>query len=193
MTERKRDTSLKSMLVDDTKYRLALGTFIEMFSNAEIGLFFLLQHFAKVTPEIGNAVFSGARSEQIISFIRRIWQVNAPGEIERKELEEAFFHMKLINDIRNDLVHLGTDVYEGEGRIVSNWVRALTQDHINERRVSPEMLHDMSEDSLKIGAIFSKYAIPESDNSMSSYLTAAWKYIPPSGQRRSNSKAQDKD
>ncbi|HEV7165864.1 MAG TPA: hypothetical protein VGO35_10785 [Gammaproteobacteria bacterium] len=193
MTERIRDNSLESIIELDPKYHKALGQFIEAYATCEIYLYYLLQKFAKVSPQIGAAVFSGVRTEQSISFIQRIWQVEDPGENIRNELKEAMDQMKRINEARNDMVHYASDVYFGYGRIVSNETRALTPDKVREHRVSPELLAGMLQDCFRISATFAKHVNPDSYAASSEYLRHAWKYKSPSEHEASENKNRHKD
>jgi len=186
MTERIPDFSLEKIIDLDPKYHKALGQFIEAYATCEMYLYFLLQKIAGVSPEIGAAIFSGVRTEQAISFIRRIWLVQEPAKDVRKELDEAMKQLAAINDARNVMVHHASNVYFGYGRVVNNKTRANTKDNVKEYRVSPEILEGMLQDCFRISVTFLKHIHPGSYAEDSEYLKHAWRYKPTSNPQKTH-------
>ena len=136
----------------DAVYWEALGRFVEHFAMAESALFLNLGHHAKVTDDIGKALFSGTRVDGAISFIRRIVQVAPPDAETVQELDDVLAQLQAINTVRNHLVHYGTEWSNDPSRerLSSNRMVALTERHLVEHRISSEMLDDMSIDLFKI-------------------------------------------
>jgi hypothetical protein len=56
-------------------YWTALGRFVSLYSQIEFQLFLTLCHYTKTSIPIGRAVFSGAKTIEIIGHINRILEV----------------------------------------------------------------------------------------------------------------------
>jgi hypothetical protein len=137
-------------LAADPIYWQALGQFIEAFSSAETSLFLLLTVIAKIPNDIAKAVLSGVRTENLISFIKRVWEIREPVASIRSELQDVFEQMTAINKVRNNLIHNVSFLDSERGRMVSNIARALTQDRLEETRADPAFLADLTHDLRKI-------------------------------------------
>jgi hypothetical protein len=133
-------------------YWQALGEFIEAFSSAEIGLLHYLVLSAKLRHDVARALLSGVHVDQMISFARRMWQVLPPDADIAEKLSGVLEQFKIISDTRNSMVHYVSLVSSDKGRISSNLTRALTDRHIREDRVSPEIPQEMTTDVRKIRA-----------------------------------------
>jgi hypothetical protein len=177
--------------VDDPIYWQALGEFIEAFSGAEIMLLEYLRLCAKLRHNVANALLSGVHVDQMIRFIRRVWQIIPPDTDITEKLSGVLDQFKAISDTRNSVVHYVSLVSSDKGRISSNLTRALTERHIREHRVSPQILQEMTADVRKISNHLT-YAVcaladPRLDRNelMNSFpaLTASWRYRPPEDQR----------
>jgi hypothetical protein len=132
-------------------YHEALGQFIESFAMVEGFMQMLLWHYAKVSPIVGKAVFSGVRTDVASSHIRRIISVNDPGEPLRNDLDDILTQLSAINTIRNAIVHhVPLSGLPGDVRHLTNEITALTDQHRKETAVSTKMLKDMTADLLKI-------------------------------------------
>lgn len=103
-------------------YHLQVGRFIFNFSRLEVGLFKELCHIAQLETTVGKALLSGHRSETLISLIRRCYEarnMEIPPLLERV-LQRA----SLLNNVRNDLVHLTVTSSMGE-MVASNRARYM--------------------------------------------------------------------
>jgi hypothetical protein len=172
--------------VHDPAYWQALGEFIEAFSSAELGLMHYLIWCAKLRHDVGRALLSGIHVDQMINFIRRVWQIIPPDADIAEKLSGVLEQFKLISDVRNSMVHYVSLVSSDKGRISSNATRALTDRHIREHRVEPKILQEMTADVRKISNHLSYAEIatvdPRRDRSelAKSFpaLVVSWRYKP---------------
>ena len=88
-------------------YYSSLGNFIHLFALTEAMLRELLRKTAGVDKPTAMALFSGVRTEQAMSFIRRCYQ--ARKQPMPAELESAFQQLAVIANFRNDVIHYGVD------------------------------------------------------------------------------------
>ncbi len=135
----------------DPAYWAALGEFIEAFAAAEGALFNYLAFCSEVPLFIAKALFGGFHSDQLGEQVRKIWQVKEMPSGVVEELDRVLVQMKLIATVRNSVVHYYSFVTEDRGRISSNISRARTLEHVQEHRVSSEILCQMTADMFKIG------------------------------------------
>jgi hypothetical protein len=89
----------------DPTYWQALGEFIEAFSGAEIMLLQYLTSCAKLRHDVARALLSGFHVDQMISFVRRVWQVIPPDAGVAEKLAGVLEQFKIISDRRNSMVH----------------------------------------------------------------------------------------
>jgi hypothetical protein len=145
------EPSSKQAGTPDHFYYHALGQFISTFSVTEAILRIALRHFAKVNDSTGKAVFSGVRVDTAMSLINRLLEVRKPRNTQlQKDMTRIFTQLGIINGVRNDIVHYGSDVI-GEERVVSNRLVALTTARLRETPVSPDILDQMTHDLMTIG------------------------------------------
>lgn len=150
---------LRLVMNENDRYHLALGRFVEAFATAETSLHVLLWAVSATTVGVSRAIFSGTRARTAIDFIRRI------AEAERMPLgdalDDAFTRFSTINTVRDRILHYGSNSSDGIGaaRLVSNRLTAHSPNSLFELPVSPKMLHEMTEDSMKLAAIFAGTAM----------------------------------
>jgi hypothetical protein len=179
--------------VRDPDYWQALGEFIEAFASAETMLFQLLILSAKMRHDSARALLSGIHVDQMISLVRRVWQVMPLDADVTRKLSGVLEQFKIISDMRNSMVHYVSFVTRDKGRVSSNVTRALTDRHLHERRISPTIMQDMTNDIHKISDHL-VYAVSATANpkiarddlaSRFPALAASWRYKPPEDQSRS--------
>lgn len=134
------------------RYRHALGEFIHDFVWIEVCIFNLLCATARMSRPIGQALFSGARAEQLIGHIRRCY--DARNKVIEPYLDRALAQSIVLNKARNQVVHFFTiGIEDSETEVfATNQFRYLTQ-NATDIRVSPETLNDMAQDARIISAI----------------------------------------
>lgn len=131
-------------------YFEALGRFAHIFARTETVVALALWHFARTPHDIARAVFSGVRVKEATASMRRIADVQSMAADRRQELDDIISQLTSINTARNDILHFGAvDVAEGAGT-VTNALKALTDDKIQEFPISPEILAAMTADLRKI-------------------------------------------
>lgn len=171
----------------DRKYLLALGQFIDQFAKNEAMVHLLLQTLCKVRPKIAAAVFSGARIDGAMSFIKRIMEVENPGKAKREEIDDLLPRLREIAALRNDIVHYGSRVY-GDQRIVTNEFLAHTDTRVRKIQVSPQMLRDATYDLNKINIhlVFNVLRGPRTPGTepFLTILNSPWRYKPPKQAQR---------
>jgi hypothetical protein len=132
------------------EYYEALGMFMDDFSRVEISIQLSLWHYAKLSHSIARAILSGSHLDNTMSFMRRLADVGAISQEKWEKLEPLLDRLGLISKSRNRILHYGAQsVAEGRG-MVTNAVKALTEDHITHFPISPIILGDMSFDLKKV-------------------------------------------
>jgi hypothetical protein len=134
----------------DPPYFEALGRFCHEFSTLEAVMFNTLAFYAKVPNQMARAVFSGERVRAAMGKIKRIIQIQYPGEDNKKDLEYVFRQLEAINALRDEILHQGSFVTDDKDRITSNIVRNLKQERLVERSASIETLNAATADLKKI-------------------------------------------
>jgi hypothetical protein len=177
------DMSNKSLshLSERERYLIALGLFVENFARCEGMLIMLLSRLTGVTDMTSRAVFSGVRSDTARSHIRRILQ--ARQEDEPEALKRALDHVGVITGIRNDLMHYGANMIEGE-MIISNEFIAMPGAG-RKTPISANILTCLSQDLMTASAAlahfhFGYHGIPlEAMDHWHKLAQRAWLYKPP--------------
>lgn len=131
------------------EYFKQLGIFVSVFAQMESYLFVNLILMAGVSLEVGRATFSGTRAKEAISYIRRIYAVKQLSIEIRNIMEPCFEQITSINEIRNYLMHYGTNFIQGQLK-TTNAVRAYLPDKEIAYDISPGLLHDMSSDIMQV-------------------------------------------
>lgn len=127
----------------DNYFRM-LGEFVHCFTTAEIAVSSCLAHHAKVSAEVYRATYSGVRTKEGISFLRRLAEVEEIAPDEWQLLKPLLDHLTVINGVRNKLLHHGADgIAEDEQAFISNLRTALTWDRLEEFPVPVAHLRDM--------------------------------------------------
>jgi hypothetical protein len=191
-------------IVRDPAYWQALGEFIEAFASAETMLFTYLAVCANIPNSTAKALLSGIHADQIVSLIRRVWEIRPQTSGTTKRLERAFAQLTEINKIRNNVVHYASFVTSDKGRVSSNVTRALTRDRrrLKEFRVSSDILGDMTVDletisqnlTYALTAIIDPGGIsPETAQRELPALDAAWRYTDPEEQNQSHRTPRKRD
>jgi hypothetical protein len=129
-----------------TRYRYALGTFINEFTWMEMFLFHLLCAAANVTEGVGQALFSGARADEMTKLVRRCYE--ASDKQLEPWLERALSQITVLNGVRNQVVHYTTAGIEDNFDEVwaSNRYRYPSKT-AKDLRFKPEDLMAMANDS----------------------------------------------
>jgi hypothetical protein len=168
-------------------YWLALGEFIDKFSDIEALTQLLLWQYAGVPMEIGRALFSGVRAKEAMSFIARISEVSPPHDENKPDREYVFTQLGIINDARNLIVHYGAEPAGRGVLVVTNWLTALTEErHLRTIPISPEILAHLTADLRKAEVHLVERHLRREKGLISPFSSAdlallhvSWRYTPP--------------
>ena len=163
------------------EYWLALGKFVSAFADAEVMTTLILGHFAKTSPQVSQAIFSGTRGKAAIDYINRICEAeNLPRDA---DLESAFTQFQILTDVRNTILHHGARI-DGEGLVATNDAMAyLLPRTIKRSPISAGMLDEMAQDAETIRLkliVFTmrgrSIAYPEGVQSLVDLAARPWRY-----------------
>ena len=123
----------------DDDYFLELGKFIQDFAETEWWMHQFLCSITGLQHRSGRAVFSGLKVDGLTQAIRRFYEANefpiTP------EIAEALHQLSEISSIRNDIVHFGTYVEDGDNQpSVSNKRAVHTLSRVRSRRIDDKTL-----------------------------------------------------
>lgn len=163
-------------------YWKALGKFIHEFARIEAALQLLLWRLSKMDPKLAKAVFSGTRIDGASQFIRRLLEVRPIDKKKEAVLLDMLTQLKIINDVRNLIVHHGAKVQEGDLWLVTNKHTAHAARSLQEMQISVKMLNAMTSDLSRIGLNLTLLSTPRQPATLFSryarLLTGAWLYKP---------------
>lgn len=163
----------------DEQYWLALGEFIEAFSDTEADLFMYVCRITEWSLDIARAAADSWRIEALVQFIRRIWKVRPLAE-QTAEMEAVLKQLMNINSLRNSVIHNRSFVSIDGHRISSNKLR---RQKATETHVSPALLHEAADDLIKIsGHLITAVISPDLSLEMRAesmpILDNEWRYKP---------------
>ena len=174
---------------DRSLYYGSLGYFISMFSLVEAMLKETVRQQANVTPAIAKALFSGVRTDQGSSFLRRCFE--ARGEAVPVPLDALLRQLAVLSNLRNDLVHFGVDLRRVP-LMVTNRNAVLNDRALRETLIDPATIDLASLDCGRIMVGLSVYANRYEPTDEARYLQFAtgvpWSYRPQSPQRTDQSR-----
>ncbi|MBN9545003.1 MAG: hypothetical protein J0I19_05980 [Alphaproteobacteria bacterium] len=170
-------------------YYIALGDFINTFSDVESQLVLALADFAKVDKKTAKALFSGVRVDQASDFIRRLGAVK---KIKPKIFEELTKNLlpqiKVITDLRNDVIHYGARLQSI--RLTINNQRGIGRTQVRRYIVSAKMLESARMDLGMINLRLFMACNNEGPEDLPPPIRAAifgpWRYTPRVGQQKNS-------
>ena len=146
-------------------YYMALGEFVSAFSEAEFMVQLLLWQRCKIDYTTSLVFFRGMGLKQQIDAIRAIHKEHQT-DID-PVLDEALSQLVVILGVRNDILHFGFHLQEGdEVAYVRNHKRTQDPKKIKEIPISPKILRDMVLDLSKINyrvGLFTDLTLAELD------------------------------
>jgi hypothetical protein len=185
------------VLTEEARQLIALGEFVLSFAFCEGDILRVLQTLSKVSPKVGQAVFSGVRAEGAVQSINRILEVSPKiADATKKRYSDAFKQFKHINDARNLILHHGLK-REGKETVATNRRTALTESRVRTVPISANVLDAMSEDLLSIQLLLAVNDIalnPDGGEEKAEKLYGdsfekSWRYTPPPQSPRGKSKS----
>jgi hypothetical protein len=131
-------------------YYLALGRFAHRFALAELGVHFVLRHYAGMKEGVARALLSGVRIRDTKSKLSRLHEIGVIPEDKWSDLVFLFDQLSIINSARDDIFHYGAiNIAEDDG-LVTNAAMALAEDRVTAFKISVEALDNMTADLRKI-------------------------------------------
>ncbi len=168
-------------------YWEALGRFIEAYAEIEHVISSTLWSFAKVSPPIAQAIFSGTRADAATKLINRILDGTKARKAIKEEFAFIFAQLNLITEARNLIVHYETTHIGGKW-VVTNRRIALDKKRLRQQPISVSILTQMSADLEKISIhlylLFlrnekaKRSNISEIMHAFAQELLAPWQYKP---------------
>jgi hypothetical protein len=171
---------------DVPQYWQALGCFVDRFTGVEVFLQELLWLFAGLPGPTAQAVFRNTSTERAMQVIRRIADAQKWTQERKAELKPIFDQLEKINNLRNDLLHLGAK-FEGEGRwSVSNELLTYTKEKVRTQSLTIATLEAATSDLTAIHLRLTHFAFAEQMPPDTRSLSEAsakqpWRYEPPAG------------
>jgi hypothetical protein len=166
------------------RYWLALGQFVSAFSAVEIAMQIALRRFAHVRDPIGAALFSGTRTEAAMQYMRRIAEAEKWDKRRRAQIDVIFAQLRLIQNLRNDLLHYGASFKGLDKFAISNRLVAHAQEKIRETAITLPDLQAMGADLATIEVRLLVLARKRGERihpALRPALRASWQYKPPQG------------
>jgi hypothetical protein len=172
---------------DIPKYWQALGCFVDRFTGVELNLQTLLWRFAGVPAPTAQAVFRNISINRAIEIVWRVADAQKWPSERKAELKPIFDQLEKINNLRNDLLHLGAK-FEGEGRwLVSNQLLAYTEKKVRTQQITIPILEAATSDLTAIHLrltlfAFGKEMPSDTRSSFEASATMPWRYGPPASE-----------
>lgn len=105
MTRLTREELFRLADEEHMQFQRAIGGLTLAWSDTESALYAVLLHYSKVSQEVGRAIFSGARADAMIKFIRAIAHNTNMEKARLDDLDDVFGRINTIGSMRNFIVH----------------------------------------------------------------------------------------
>jgi hypothetical protein len=144
------------MLVTDLEigsfreYHQALGEFISVFSEVETNLISAFWHLAGVKPPIAQAILTGHKVEGVIGLINRLADAENWSEARKAVFKKFSDQLGLINKLRNDILHNGSNWTSSQTWTVTNRHSAHVPSRIRSYPITAGLLRSARMDLQKI-------------------------------------------
>jgi hypothetical protein len=175
----------------ESGYWETLGRFIEAYAELEQAVSGALWSFAKVSPQVARAIFSGTRADAASKNINRILDGSRGRQKTKRDFNYVFAQLGHVTEARNLIIHHET-IFSRKGWIATNRRFAIDKKRLKERPVSVEILNQMIHDLEKMSAhllllVFQnekagRKNIKMVEQAYATELAAPWRYKPPQPQ-----------
>ena len=168
------------------QYHQALGEFVSVFSEVETNLLSALWYLAGVESPTAQAVLTGHTVEGAISLINRLGDAEQWPESRKQQFKKFADHLGLINKLRNDILHNGSNWTSSQTWTVTNRHFAHIPSRIRSYPVAAKVLRNARRDLQKIEGDLILFAwghampAPALRNFQHASLQP-WLYTPPAG------------
>lgn len=161
-----------------------LGRFVLAYAQVEGYLRKSLYFHGRISEAVSKIVLSGVRTEDAISYLKKLlkWSDLDPQIL--TDYEEVFSHIGPIKEVRNLLLHSGIEVFAPLGFAVTNASKILDPKDATIIPVSHEIFEQMTADLHKMTAMLINnllrlQAPPSSNFSLDRLARGPWLYTPP--------------
>jgi hypothetical protein len=168
------------------EYHQALGEFVSVFSEVETNLLSALWYLAGLESPTAQAVLTGHKVEGAISLINRLADAKQWTDARKKEFKKFADHLGLINKLRNDISHNGSNWTSSQTWTVTNRRFAHIPSRIRSYPVTTELLRNARRDLQKIEGdlVLFTWGHAMSPSTLRNFQQASlqsWLYRPPPG------------
>jgi hypothetical protein len=168
------------------EYHQALGEFISVFSEVETNLISAFWHLAGVKPPIAQAVLTGHKVEGVIGLINRLADAEDWSEARKAAFKKFSDQLGLINKLRNDILHNGSNWTSSQTWTVTNRHSAHVPSRIRSYPVTTALLRSARSDLQKIEGdlvlfTWGNLMEPHVRETFEQGALHAWQYKPPPG------------
>ncbi|MHB1871876.1 MAG: hypothetical protein ACYCT1_13635 [Steroidobacteraceae bacterium] len=178
-----------------------LGRFVLAFAQVEAFLRLTLAEYGRVPETVAKVALAGVRTEDAISYLRKLFKADSLDTKMLAAYEDAFSHLEPIKEARNLILHHGID-WLGHGFATTNRAKILNPNDAKVIPISADILEQMLDDLEKVTAILINNLLQLDGTSPSALAfdpaaRKAWRYRPQlrggqSAQEGRNDQPQDK-
>jgi hypothetical protein len=160
-----------------------LGRFVLAYAQVEGYLRKSLYFHGQISETVSKIVLSGIRSEDAISYLKKLLKASNLDAQILTDYMEVFEHIGPIKEVRNLLLHSGIEVF-GLGFVVTNASKMLNPEDATIIPVSHKVFEQMTADldkmtAMLINNLLRLEAPPSSDFALDRLARGPWLYIPP--------------
>ena len=156
-----------------------LGRFVSLYGLAEAMLKHFLARTVGVDPPTSKAIFSGVRTDQACSFIRRSYE--ARGEALPHDIDRLLQQMTALTNLRNDILHHGIN-FNQDPPVSSNRKSVLNVKAVRETVVTDKTLVHAGWDCARVMLGFAAFMrpkdVPVDEEDLNFAVREPWHYIP---------------
>ncbi len=169
------------------------GRFVLAFAQVEAYLRVTLTELGKVSDIVSKIVLSGARVEDVISYLTKLLKTHSLDAQMTAEYTDVFKHFGPIKDARNIVLHYGIDSHGLGGFVATNRSKMLNPLEATVIPVSADIFEEMMDDLNKMTAILVNNLLRLDGTSPAALAfdpdaKRPWRYTPPPQGGRSKQK-----
>lgn len=149
-----KDDHLQKLRAEQSKYHEALGRFVTHWAGIEQLLYYVLLHYADMSPGIGESMLSGVRAKLMMDNILRVVECVSASKARKDDLRFLFTQLTAILTMRDRLMHYGNSLFsiqfaneefvEAEQHLTN--VLRLPPDKVFRHKVTTRMIDAMTTD-----------------------------------------------
>lgn len=176
-------------------YYLALGKFLSQYANVEEALRACLWQLAGLKFPVAQAVLGAVRADQAMGDITRVIDALGWPSEKKSDVETVFAQLRIINKLRNDIVHRGARLQADGNWLTSNAAIIHTPKKLVETVFSASKLDAARSDLFSIRAAlisltWGEKAAEGLEDWAKPALAGAWQYMPLGSERKTGKSQQ---